>query len=77
MQEEDVDFEEEKRRVWLWIHPAAEEEAMVEIRKACTLEGAPWVGEIQVHFEVHRLQWAHDSFRKHGRRAGRNAQALS
>lgn len=39
---------EEIRRVWLWVHPAAAKEALREIWKACSLEGAPWVGNIEV-----------------------------
>lgn len=40
--------EEEPRRVWLWVHPAGAKEALQEIRKACLLEGAPWVGLVEV-----------------------------
>ncbi|CAN0299225.1 unnamed protein product, partial [Laminaria digitata] len=47
-EEEGGGVSEEVRRVWLWVHPAAAKEALREIRKACSLEGAPWVGNIEV-----------------------------
>lgn len=37
------------RCLWVWVHPAAAKEALREIRKACTLEGSPWEGAVQVH----------------------------
>lgn len=40
--------EEEIRRVWLWVHPAAAEEALRQLRKACVVEGAPWARNIEV-----------------------------
>ncbi|CAN0215647.1 unnamed protein product [Pylaiella littoralis] len=39
--------EEDVRRVWLWVHPAAAKEALRELRKACALGGAPWQGAVQ------------------------------
>lgn len=40
--------EEDIRRVWVWVHPAAAKEALREIRKACDLEGSPWQDCVQV-----------------------------
>ena len=45
---------EEVRRVWLWVHPAAAKEALREIWKACSLEGAPWAGNIEVRVRAHK-----------------------
>ncbi len=36
------------RRVWVWVHPAAANEALRELRRACGLEGAPWQGTVEV-----------------------------
>lgn len=46
--------EGEIRRVWLWVHPAAAEEASKELRKASVLGGATWVGNIEV---LQRVSW--------------------
>lgn len=40
--------DEELRSVWVWVHVAAADEALLEIRKACMLRGAPWVGSVEV-----------------------------
>ena len=52
---------EEIRRVWLWVHPAAAKEALREIWKACSLEGAPWVGNIEVRVYKTRYNRGQDT----------------
>lgn len=48
MGEDDPEEDDDVRRVWLWVHPAAAREALREVRRACALEGAPWEGSVQV-----------------------------
>lgn len=43
------DDDEDVRRVWVWVHPAAARGALREVRRACALEGAPWQGSVQVY----------------------------
>lgn len=48
LKEGGLEEDEDLQRVWLWVHPAGAKEALREIRKACLLEGAPWVGMVEV-----------------------------
>lgn len=55
----------EFRRAWLWVHPAAAKEALLEMKKACVLEGATWAGAVEVRLGNKRCSV---SFRFLGRR---------
>lgn len=49
-EQQDAEEADEMRRVWVWVHPAAAKEATRELTKACWLDGAPWVGSVEVRF---------------------------
>lgn len=39
---------EEDRKLWLWVHAAAVEETLQEMKNACALDSTSWCGSLEV-----------------------------